>query len=447
MVRDRRRRRARRAPGRARLCALQQRRRAATPTCSARAARPSRRDPAAGNANVDGRALGKGYARQIVIRVTDKQSGAPVHGAKVSVQGTMDCPHFMPLYQKNLRETADGHLQGRLPADHAGALDLQRRRSQQAERLDDRFVPGHAQRSAAEQACCYPRARPQSRPCAALPAAGLDCGLRIRRTTFDPDEGSKAGDHRTPRAVATKTRARPRCRSRCSPQRINELTEHLRDAPEGPLLAPRPAEAGRAATPVPELPPAQERRGIPRIDQGARPKALAPHPQEGGSLRELRRARSCLKPPLSTKKWRTDEHDDGKPRHGLGDRRRARDDLRDREAGQAGRRRRRRPLRRHDGARDRRRADGGARRRRLLPAHGRRRGAHVRRREDPRRLLQARRTAHRARDPDRADDRPPDPAALAEGLQERGARASRRRCRPTSSPRTTSSASTAPRPR
>ncbi len=57
----------------------------------------------------------------------------------------------------------------------------------------------------------------------------------------------------------------------------------------------------------------------------------------------------------------------------------------------------------------------------LLPAHRRRRGAHVRRREDPRRLLQARRTSHGARHPHGAHDRPPDSAALAEGLQERGA--------------------------
>ncbi len=118
----------------------------------------------------------------------------------------------------------------------------------------------------------------------------------------------------------------------------------------------------------------------------------------------------------------TDEHDDRKPRHGFSDRWRARADLRERQAREAGGRLRRRPRRRDDGPGDRRGADGGPRRRGLLPAHRGRRGAHVRRREDPRRLLQARRKAHRARDPDRAHDRPPDPAALAEGLQERGAR-------------------------
>ena len=42
--------------------------------------------------------------------------------------------------------------------------------------------------------------------------------------------------------------------------------------------------------------------------------------------------------------------------------------------------------------------------------------------QDPRRVLQARGPPDRARDPHRPHDRPPDPAALAEGLQERGAR-------------------------
>jgi hypothetical protein len=73
---------------------------------------PERASPAAGNANVDARALGKGYARKVVIHVTDKKSGEPVRGAKVSVQGTMDCPHYMPLYEKNLREASTGTYRG-----------------------------------------------------------------------------------------------------------------------------------------------------------------------------------------------------------------------------------------------------------------------------------------------------------------------------------------------
>ena len=69
---------------------------------------PQQAAPAAGNSNVDGRALGKSYQRHLVVRVTDKKSGAPVHGAKVKVQGIMDCPHYMPLYQKQLREASTG---------------------------------------------------------------------------------------------------------------------------------------------------------------------------------------------------------------------------------------------------------------------------------------------------------------------------------------------------
>jgi YtkA-like len=82
------------------------------PDVTSQGCTPEKVGPAAGNAKVDARALGKGYARQIVIRVTDKKSGAPVHGAKVSVQGTMDCPHFMPLYEKNLREASTGTYKG-----------------------------------------------------------------------------------------------------------------------------------------------------------------------------------------------------------------------------------------------------------------------------------------------------------------------------------------------
>jgi hypothetical protein len=74
--------------------------------------KPQEIGPSAGNADVEGRALGKGYARQIVVRVTDKKSGAPVHGAEVSVKGEMDCPHFMPLYVKTLREAPAGTYKG-----------------------------------------------------------------------------------------------------------------------------------------------------------------------------------------------------------------------------------------------------------------------------------------------------------------------------------------------
>jgi hypothetical protein len=73
---------------------------------------PAETRESAGNAQIDAQALGNGFARQIVIHVTDKKSGLPVRGATVSVQGTMTCPHVMPLYQKNLREAPNGTYRG-----------------------------------------------------------------------------------------------------------------------------------------------------------------------------------------------------------------------------------------------------------------------------------------------------------------------------------------------
>jgi YtkA-like protein len=73
---------------------------------------PEKPVQSAGNANIAAQLLGKGYSRNIVIHVTDKKTGVPVHGATVKVQGTMDCPHFMPLYQKKLREASNGTYKG-----------------------------------------------------------------------------------------------------------------------------------------------------------------------------------------------------------------------------------------------------------------------------------------------------------------------------------------------
>ena len=56
---------------------------------------------------------------------------------------------------------------------------------------------------------------------------------------------------------------------------------------------------------------------------------------------------------------------------------------------------------------------------RLLPAHGRVRGADVRRGQDPGRLHQARGARLRGGDPGRPPDRPPDPPAVPRGLQGR----------------------------
>ena len=93
-------------------------------------------------------------------------------------------------------------------------------------------------------------------------------------------------------------------------------------------------------------------------------------------------------------------------------------DHRDRPDGPPRRRRRHRALRRH------RRARHGqpcrpAPRPRLLPAHDRLRGADVRRRQDPRRLHQARVAPVGGRDPRLPPDGPPDPPALPGGLQGR----------------------------
>ena len=73
---------------------------------------PQQGSPAAGNSDVDARALGKGYQRQVVVRVTDKKDGSPVHGAEVNVRAVMDCPHVMPLYEKHLRESSSGTYKG-----------------------------------------------------------------------------------------------------------------------------------------------------------------------------------------------------------------------------------------------------------------------------------------------------------------------------------------------
>ena len=60
-------------------------------------------------------------------------------------------------------------------------------------------------------------------------------------------------------------------------------------------------------------------------------------------------------------------------------------------------------------------------RHRFLPAHRELPGEDLRRRQDPRRLFQARRPSHREGDADLAPDRPADPAAVRRGLQERDA--------------------------
>jgi hypothetical protein len=62
----------------------------------------------AGNAQINAQALGGRYAKLIVIHAKEKANGHPVHGGKVTIHAEMTCPHLMPLYTKNLRETSPG---------------------------------------------------------------------------------------------------------------------------------------------------------------------------------------------------------------------------------------------------------------------------------------------------------------------------------------------------
>ena len=94
---------------------------------------------------------------------------------------------------------------------------------------------------------------------------------------------------------------------------------------------------------------------------------------------------------------------------------------RDGEDGQAGRWCGRGARWRHRGAGDGVRAEGAESRHRFHAAHGRLPGGQLRRRQDPRRLLQARGPAEREGSPDLAHDRPPAAAALPRGLRLRDA--------------------------
>jgi hypothetical protein len=66
----------------------------------------------AGNAKVTAKTLGKGYNRVFVIHAQDKRTGVPVDGGAVTIQGSMDCPHRMVLYTKDLHEASKGTYKG-----------------------------------------------------------------------------------------------------------------------------------------------------------------------------------------------------------------------------------------------------------------------------------------------------------------------------------------------
>jgi YtkA-like len=66
----------------------------------------------AGSAEISPKAIGKSYARRMVIRVQDKESGAPLRDADVKVRGEMTCPHLMPLLERKLPEASSGTYRG-----------------------------------------------------------------------------------------------------------------------------------------------------------------------------------------------------------------------------------------------------------------------------------------------------------------------------------------------
>ena len=66
----------------------------------------------AGNAQVSARAVGKGFAKLIVIRAADKASGEPLRDGVVTIRAEMTCPDFMPMYTKALKEASPGMYKG-----------------------------------------------------------------------------------------------------------------------------------------------------------------------------------------------------------------------------------------------------------------------------------------------------------------------------------------------
>ena len=120
-------------------------------------------------------------------------------------------------------------------------------------------------------------------------------------------------------------------------------------------------------------------------------------------------------------------------------------DVRDRQARPAIARCGDRPDRQHPRPRHGQRGQGRPGRHRLLPAHRRRRGAHVRRRTDPRLVLPAGGAAVRRRHPQRPAHRPHPAAVCSPTGSATRPRSSSTSSAPTSRTRPTSSASTPPR--
>lgn len=62
----------------------------------------------AGNARISAEATGGRYSKVVVVHAKEKADGAPVRGGKITVHAEMSCPHFMRLYDLNMKETSPG---------------------------------------------------------------------------------------------------------------------------------------------------------------------------------------------------------------------------------------------------------------------------------------------------------------------------------------------------
>jgi hypothetical protein len=74
-----------------------------------------------GNLRVSARATGKGYFRNVVIKVKQSAAGQPVRNAAVQIQGEMDCPMSMHIVPHDLHEVSPGvYKDGAYPFVMAG---------------------------------------------------------------------------------------------------------------------------------------------------------------------------------------------------------------------------------------------------------------------------------------------------------------------------------------
>src|SRR4051794_23054741 len=113
-----------------------------------------------------------------------------------------------------------------------------------------------------------------------LPSRRAGTPESFSKEAYDPHQGSQARHHRQapPARLRHGVAAGADRAAHAARQRAHRASPHPR---EGPLLAPRPAQARGPAPPAPQLPPARGPRGLPRADQGARPQALGTTPRGG----------------------------------------------------------------------------------------------------------------------------------------------------------------------